>query len=96
MLDQSGNISGQQLYGPYGNSRYNTGALPTSIGFTGQHADSVTGLDYYVARYYDPVVGVFLTPDDMQGNQHGIAPYTYVRDNPETRTISIRALGHQH
>ncbi len=45
---------GAQLYSPYGASRYNTGTLPTSIGFTGQRADSVTGLDYYNARYYDP------------------------------------------
>jgi uncharacterized protein RhaS with RHS repeats len=46
----------------------------------------VTGLDYYVARYYDPVVGQFLSADTVQGNQQGMAPYAYVGENPETAT----------
>jgi RHS repeat-associated protein len=86
VLNNSGNIIGSQLYGPYGNSRYSSGTLPTSIGFTGQHVDSVTGLDYYVARYYDPAVGAFLSPDDVQGNEQGMNPYRYAEDNPETYT----------
>ncbi len=57
VLNATGSLVGAQLYSPYGASRYNTGTLPTSIGFTGQRADSVTGLDYYNARYYDPGVG---------------------------------------
>ncbi|HEU5227241.1 MAG TPA: RHS repeat-associated core domain-containing protein [Ktedonobacteraceae bacterium] len=85
VLDSSGNLIGSQLYGPYGNSRYNSGILPTSIGFTGQQADSVSGLDYYVARYYDPVVGQFLAADTVQGNAQGTDPYAYVGGNPETR-----------
>ncbi len=86
VLNSSGTIIGSHLYGPYGNPRYSTGTLPTSIGFTGQQTDSVTGLDYYVARYYDPVVGVFLSPDVVQGNGAGMDPYAYVSGNPETLT----------
>ncbi|MGH2510430.1 MAG: RHS repeat-associated core domain-containing protein [Ktedonobacteraceae bacterium] len=85
-LNSSGTIIGSQLYGPYGNQRYSTGTLPTSIGFTSQRADSVTGLDYYGARYYDPVVGVFLSADSVQGNAQGMEPYAYVGGNPETMT----------
>jgi hypothetical protein len=44
----------------------------------------VTGLDYYDARYYDPVVGVFLSVDSVQGNMLGFDPYMYVSGNPET------------
>src|SRR5579883_2314857 len=84
VLNASGNLVGSQLYGPYGNSRYSNGTLPTSIGFTGQRSDSVTGLDYYVARYYDPVVDQFLTADTVQGNAQGMDPYAYVGGNPET------------
>jgi len=58
----------------------------TTKGFTGQYADSVTGLDYYNARYYDPVAGVFLSADSVQGNMQGMNPYGYVRGNPETNT----------
>jgi len=28
----------------------------------------LTGLDYDVARYYDPVAGVFLSADTKEGN----------------------------
>ncbi len=58
---------GNQVYGPYGTQRYSKGAIGTNKGFTGQYNDSVTGLDYYNARYYDPVVGVFLSADTAQG-----------------------------
>jgi RHS repeat-associated protein len=86
VLNNSGNVVGSQLYGPYGNQRYSFGTLPTSIGFTGQQADSVTGLDYYNARYYDPVAGQFLSADNVQGNAQGVDPYSYVAGNPETMT----------
>lgn len=39
--------------------RYATGSMPGSFGFTGQREDTATGLDYYVARYYDAVAGQF-------------------------------------
>jgi len=60
-------VLGNQVYGPYGTQRYSKGAIGTNKGFTGQYNDSVTGLDYYNARYYDPVVGVFLSADTAQG-----------------------------
>jgi RHS repeat-associated protein len=86
VLNTSGALIGSQLYGPYGNSRSSSGTLPTSIGFTGQQTDSVTGLDYFNARYYDPVTGQFLSADVVQGNAQGTSPYRYVMGNPETRT----------
>lgn len=55
----------------------------TNRGFTGQYADA-TGLDYYNARYYDPIAGVFLSADPVQGNPQGMNPYGYVDGNPET------------
>jgi RHS repeat-associated protein len=58
----------------------------TSKGFTGQYGDAVTGLDYYVSRYYDPVSGLFLSADKSEGNAQGLNPYAYVGGNPETET----------
>jgi RHS repeat-associated protein len=78
-------VQGNQLYGPYGTSRYSQGTMGTNKGFTGQYADA-TGLDYYNARYYDPVVGQFLSADVKQGNLQGMDPYGYVGGNPETLT----------
>ena len=80
----AGAILGEQVYGPYGSSRYLVGNLSTDKGYTGQFHDALTGLDYYVARYYDPLVGVFLSVDSVQGNQQGMDPYAYVGGNPET------------
>ena len=82
-LDGSGNVVAAQLYTPYGQTRYASGTMPTSKGFTGQRADSVSGLDDYGARYYDPLAGQF-TEADTAGD--GLSPYAYVRGNPETYT----------
>ncbi|MEO6893374.1 MAG: RHS repeat-associated core domain-containing protein, partial [Ktedonobacteraceae bacterium] len=41
------------------------GAVPTNKGFTGQYLDD-SGLNYYNARYYDPVVGRFVSADTKQ------------------------------
>src|SRR5579883_267191 len=77
-------ILGEQIYGPYGASRYMAGNITTAKGYTGQFHDAVSGLDYYNARYYDPVVGRFLSVDSVQGNMLGFDPYAYVGGNPET------------
>ena len=83
-LDGNGNVTAQQLYGPYGGVRYSLGSMPTSKGFTGQYGDpATTGLDYYHARYYDPLVGQF-TSADTAGD--GLNRYAYVADDPETNT----------
>ena len=79
-------IRGNEMYGPYGKQRYNQGTQGTPKGFTGQYDDALTGLDYYIARYYDPAVGVFLSADAVQGNAQGMNPYAYVGGNPETDT----------
>jgi RHS repeat-associated protein len=79
-------VLGIQAYGPYGNKRYTAGIVKTNKGFTGQYADDLTGFDYYVARYYDPVVGRFLSADTVEDNIHGMDPYEYVGGSPETKT----------
>jgi hypothetical protein len=43
-------------------------------------------LDYYGARYYDPVVGLFVSADKRLGDVQGANPYEYVGQNPETNT----------
>ena len=60
--------------------------MGTARGYTGQYSDPLTGLDYYVSRYYDPVAGIFLSADTKEGNAQGMNPYAYVAQNPETLT----------
>ena len=77
-------ILGNRVYDPYGTQGYSAGSIGTSKGYTGQYNDS-TGLDYYNARYYDPVIGRFVSADVKQDNFHGFDPYGYVQGNPETK-----------
>ncbi|HZR39854.1 MAG TPA: RHS repeat-associated core domain-containing protein, partial [Ktedonobacteraceae bacterium] len=76
-------VLANQAYGPYGNKQYSAGTMGTNKGYTGQYSDG-TGLNYYGARYYDPVVGRFISADIIQGNEAGMDPYDYVGGNPET------------
>jgi RHS repeat-associated protein len=62
-LDSTGNVQASVLYGPYGTVRYSSGTMPGSYGYTGQHADATTGLEYYNARYYDASAGQFASAD---------------------------------
>jgi RHS repeat-associated protein len=89
-LDSSGNLIASTLFAPYGGVRYAIGIASTDFGFTGQHADTSTGLDYYGARYYDPVAGQFTSADTVQpGGGYdvwGLSRYAYVEGNPVIRT----------
>ncbi len=78
-------------YYPFGQTRTDTDGTgtPLSPGFrykyTDQEFDDTTGLYYYQARYYDPVLGRFVQPDsiipDLFGPQ-ALNPYSYVLNNP--------------
>jgi RHS repeat-associated protein len=78
-------------YFPYGGLRNSTGSIPTDKRFTGQRLDS-TGLYYYNARYYDPEIGRFISPDyitiDFTHSQD-LNRYSYVTNNPLKYTDSL-------
>jgi len=69
-------------YFPFGLTR--TGSVNTTKEFTGQRLDS-TGLYYYNARYYDPQIGRFISPDatgqDLN-NPQTLNRYSYCVNNP--------------
>ncbi len=51
--------------------------------FTGYDADPVSGVQYAGARYYDPVLGMFISPDPVR---QFASPYTYTGGNPVNST----------
>ncbi|MEL7130725.1 MAG: RHS repeat-associated core domain-containing protein, partial [Pseudomonadota bacterium] len=60
-------------------------ANDNDIGFTGHIRDSDTGLTYMQARYYDPVIGRFLSPDPVGFAEGGVAhfnAYAYTANDP--------------
>lgn len=78
---------------PFGNVYFSSGSV-TDIGFTGHRSDVSNGLIYMKARYYDPAMGRFLTPDTMIAspyNPQGLNRYSYVDNNP---LIYIDPTGH--
>jgi len=68
-------------YDAFGNSRGVTGLASNPFQFTGQQLDEETGMYYLRARYYDPVTGLFLSKDPVQG-QSNSNMYAYVQNNP--------------
>ncbi|WP_232282831.1 RHS repeat-associated core domain-containing protein [Roseiflexus sp. RS-1] len=79
----SGALVGMQHYDPWG--RVRTGGIGlTARTFTGQRLDA-TGLLYYHARYYDPALGRFISPDSIvpePGNPQSLNRFAYVYNNP--------------
>lgn len=80
--------SSQQRYTPFGAHRGEGDPLGevTERGFLGKTEDDTTGLVHLGARYYDPVIGRFLSPDPLQDPQapQSLNGYTYGNNNPAT------------
>jgi RHS repeat-associated protein len=87
ITDANGNEVTRLVYLPFGElSRPNSSGTDTVTSkFTGQEFDEETGLYYYGARYYDPMIGRFLSPDTTipdPGNPQSFNRYSYALNNP--------------
>ena len=73
-------------YKPYGDIHRTDSSGPdiTRFKYTGQEEDRESGLLYYKARYYDPMIGRFLQADSivMPQSSFGMNRYMYVEGNP--------------
>ena len=81
----TGGEVGRQWYYPYGDQRHATGSLPTDYRFTGQRIESTIGLYDYGARFYDPLLGRFVSADSVvpePGNPQALNRFSYVLNNP--------------
>jgi RHS repeat-associated protein len=83
VIDASGVKKGEQRYYPFGETRSTTGTLYTDRLFTGQQEISGLGLYNYKARFYDPALGRFVSPDTITpGGPQGLNRYSYSNNNP--------------
>ncbi len=80
----------RERYTPFGIAMDNPNALTDQAGFTGHIKDSATGLNYMQARYYDPVMGRFLSVDPVTfvetGRPGQFNRYAYTWNDPINKT----------
>ncbi len=83
ITDATGTEVQRFLYYPYGDRLNTATAHDESKGWIGERQDT-TGLFYLHARYYDPVIGRFITPDWFDPLQPGVGlnRYAYSANNP--------------
>jgi RHS repeat-associated protein len=82
--DHNGALVSSINYFPFGECLQSQGDLGTDKLFTGQRLDD-TGLYYYGARYYDPTIGRFVSPDSIvqsMANPQTLNRYSYCLNNP--------------
>lgn len=86
VTDASGNIAEATNYSTYG-ERLNSG-FQTQKSYIGERFDPETGLLYLNARYMDPVLGRFISPDDWDPTKEGVGTnrYAYAQNDPVNKS----------
>ena len=86
VTDANRNIVERREYEPYGYQL--TPTLQNGPGYTGHVQDASTGLTYMQQRYYDPLLGRFLSVDPVTMHDNGdprlFNRYGYAANNPYT------------
>lgn len=84
VTDSNGVVIERREYEPYGRQLSPT-PVADGPGYTGHVSDAATGLDYMQQRYYDPLLGVFLSVDPVNAYENPIDHfhrYRYANSNP--------------
>jgi RHS repeat-associated protein len=84
LSDGNGAVTTAYSYSPFG-AVARTGSGDTPFQFTGRENDGASGLYYYRARYYNPVLNRFISEDPI-GLSGGINVYAYVEGSPVDST----------
>ena len=65
-----GSLASEVRNSAFGEIRASTGTTVTDKKYTGQQQESEIGLDYYVSRFYDPVIAHFVQVDMFISNSY--------------------------
>jgi len=84
LTSSGGKVVGTYTYDPYGKVTRITGTAATPLQYDGQYVDVESGLQYLVARYYDPSTGQFTSVDPVVAVTQ--TAYGYAYDNPVNLT----------
>jgi RHS repeat-associated protein len=89
VLNTSGAVVGTYGYDPWGVITASTGTAVNAYRYAGGYFDIQTGLTKFGTRYYDPALGRWTQQDPIAGtigDPGRVNRYTYVGDDPVTRT----------
>jgi RHS repeat-associated protein len=87
LVNSSGVVQNRIKYDSFGNITSQTNAsINTRFGYTGRELDAETGLYYYRARYYDAIVGRFISEDPISFADGDVNLSRYVGNNPVNDT----------
>lgn len=79
LYDEKGCLAWRMQLDLYGAGRPDEQATSCALRWPGQYHDLETGLHYNRFRYYDPEIGMYISPDPL-GIEGGTRPYAYVPD----------------
>jgi RHS repeat-associated protein len=87
VTNQDGKVAQRYDYEPFGlgSSQLAGQKFENDIGFAGHRTDANTGLSYMGARYYDPQLARFISPDSIlpeEYNPQALNRYSYVYNSP--------------
>src|SRR5262249_13249609 len=88
VTDRAGKEALRRTYRPYGEIIADSTAHLESRGYIDQREDAETGLMFLHARYYDPALGIFLSPDSAHPAVAGVGlnRYLYALGDPMNGT----------
>jgi len=84
-VTEDSTVESRRTFHPFGEvALESAGSGSQALFFTGQASEAITGLYDFKARWYDPEIGRFLSPDPillpLDPQSHN--PYSYVRNDP--------------
>ncbi|MCD6167136.1 RHS repeat-associated core domain-containing protein, partial [bacterium] len=84
VVDEDGDVVESYDYYPFGLASRTSGG-GTVYKFTEKELDNETDFYYFGARYYDPEVGRFISPDPLADLFPDVTAYHYAHNNPISR-----------
>ena len=84
--DENGKLAWKAEYYPFGD-QFETASKfrESTLGFTGKPYEKDIGLNYFGARFYDPLTGRFISMDPAPieaSNHYSVNRYAYANNNP--------------
>jgi RHS repeat-associated protein len=81
LIDESGSTINRYRYTDFGGTEVKTEGVPNHYQYSGEQSEPELDFIYLRKRYYDPVLGRFISHDPIlgfQNNPQSLNPYIYI------------------